>query len=126
MVETVGVSKSSVSRETIEASEAALQDVLERRLEHQDVLVVYIDGLHCGERCVIGAVGVDTEGGKWVLGIHEGATENAAACKDRLENLGERGWAPQRPRWFVINGAKAFPSPTNRGVGPHAALQRSP
>lgn len=46
MVETVGVSKSSVSRETIEASEAALQEVLERRLEDKDILVVYLDGLH--------------------------------------------------------------------------------
>jgi hypothetical protein len=41
--------------------------------------------LPCGEQCVIGAVGVDTERRKWVLGIHEGATENSAACKEELD-----------------------------------------
>jgi putative transposase len=124
MAETVGVSKSSVSRETIEASEAALQEVLERRLEDKDILVVYLDGLHCGEQCVIGAVGVDTEGRKWVLGIREGATENAAACKDLLENLVERGLDPQRQRLFVIDGSKALRSAINAVFGPHAAVQR--
>ena len=94
MAESVGVSKSSVSRETIEASEAALKDLLERSLEDKDFIVIYIDGLHCGEHCVIGAVGVDLEGHKQVLGIHEGATENGAACKDLLQNLVERGLDP--------------------------------
>ena len=64
MAESVGISKSSVSRETIEASEAALQELLERRLDDKDFLIIYIDGLHCGEHCVLGAVGVDTEGPK--------------------------------------------------------------
>jgi transposase-like protein len=59
-------------------------------LHDKDFIVIYIDGLHCGEHCVIGAVGVDMEGHKWVLGIHAGATENGAACKDLLQNLVDR------------------------------------
>ena len=55
MAESVGISKSSVSQETIEASEAALKQLLERRLADKDFIVIYIDGLHCGEHCVIGA-----------------------------------------------------------------------
>lgn len=124
MAESVGISKSSVSRETIEASEVALKELLERRLEDKDFLLIYIDGLHCGEHCVIGAVGVDIEGHKRVLGIREGATENAAACKDLLQNLVERGLNPELERLFVIDGSKALRSAINAVFGPKAPVQR--
>lgn len=124
MAESVGISKSSVSRETIEASEVALKELLERRLEDKDFLLIYIDGLHCGEHCVIGAVGVDIEGHKRVLGIREGATENAAACKDLLQNLVERGLNPELERVFVIDGSKALRSAINAVFGPKAPVQR--
>jgi putative transposase len=124
MAESVGVSKSSVSRETIEASEAALKELLERRLDDKDFIVIYIDGLHCGEHCVIGAVGVDMEGHKRVLGIQEGATENGAACKDLLQNLVERGLDPEWQRLFVIDGSKALRSAINAVFGAKATVQR--
>jgi hypothetical protein len=41
MAESVGISKSSVSREMIEASEAALKELLERRLDDKDFLVIW-------------------------------------------------------------------------------------
>lgn len=53
MAETVGVSRSAVSREAIEASEAALKNLLERRFDGVDLLVIYIDGMHFGEQCVL-------------------------------------------------------------------------
>jgi len=124
MAESVGISKSSVSRETIEASEAALQELLERRLDDKDFLVIYIDGLHCGEHCVIGAVGVDTDGRKRVLGIQEGATENGAACRDLLPNLVERGLDPELERLFVIDGSKALRSAMQAVFGTKAPVQR--
>jgi putative transposase len=40
MAEGVGISKSSVSQETIEASEAALKQLLERRLDDKDFIVI--------------------------------------------------------------------------------------
>lgn len=124
MAESVGISKSSVSREMIEASEAALKKLLERRLDDKDFLVIYIDGLHCGEHCVIGAVGVDMEGRKRVLGIQEGATENSAACRDLLQNLVERGLNPELERLFVIDGSKALRSAITAVFGGKAAVQR--
>ena len=42
MADTVGVSKSAVSRETVEASERVL---MERRLDAWDLLVIYLDGI---------------------------------------------------------------------------------
>lgn len=108
MADTVGVSKSSVSRETIEASEKALEELVERRFDQTDVLIVYVDGLHFGEQAVIAAVGVDRQGRKHVLGLQHGATENAAAAEDLLTSLVERGLSPDKKRLFVIDGSKAL------------------
>ena len=91
MASTVGVSRSTVSRESIEASEAALQQLLERRFDDVELLIIYIDGMHFGDQCVLAAVGVDIQGRKHVLGLREGATENAEAAKDLLQHLVEHG-----------------------------------
>ena len=124
MADSVGISQSTVSRQTIAAAEQALAELLARRLEEKDILVVYIDGLHFGEYCVLGAVGVDAEGHKIVLGIHEGATENAAACKDLLEDLVGRGLDPKRKRLLVIDGSKALRSAINAVFGLQTPVQR--
>ena len=108
MADTVGVSKSSVSRETIEASEKALEELVERRFDHTEVLIVYVDGLRFGEHAVIAAVGVDRQGRKQVRGVQHGATENAAAAEDLLTSLIERGLSPEKKRLFVIDGSKAL------------------
>ena len=74
MAETVGVSRSSVSREAMEASEEELRQLCERRFEELGLLVIYVDGVRFGDHHVLVAVGVDAEGKKHVLGIAEGAT----------------------------------------------------
>lgn len=77
MAETVGVSKSQVSRETIEAGERLLQELAERDFSGLDILAVWADGIQLGAYHVICAVGVDDAGNKHVLGLREGSTENA-------------------------------------------------
>lgn len=119
MAETVGVSRSAVSREAIEAAEAALKKLAERRFEDVDLLVIYIDGMHFGEQCVLAAIGVDSQGGKHVLGLREGAAENAEAAKDLLEQLVAQGVDPKRRRLFVIDGAKALRTAINAVFGEH-------
>jgi transposase-like protein len=124
MADTVGVSCSTVSRETIEASEAALQKLLERRFDEVDLLIVYIDGMHFGEQCVLAAVGVDVEGRKHVLALREGATENAEAAKDLLQHLVEHGVDPVRRRLFIIDGSKALRTAINAVFGAETPVQR--
>jgi transposase-like protein len=108
MAQTIGVSKSQVSRETIEAGEWLLKEMAERDLSGLDLLAVWIDGLDLGGHHVICAVGADARGYKHVLGLREGATENAAVAKALLEELVRRGLDPARPRLFVIDGSKAL------------------
>ena len=124
MADTCGVSKSNVSREAIEAGEAALKELLERRFDALDLLVIYIDGMVFGDHHVISAVGVDGGGGKHVLGIQPGATENAAAVEDLLTQLVARGVKPKLKVLFVIDGAKALRAAINKIFGPQPPVQR--
>lgn len=80
MAETVGVSRSSVSRQAIKASAEQLKAPREKRWESTEILVLYIDGQRFGAHHIMSAVGVDRQGCKHILGIEAGATENAAAA----------------------------------------------
>lgn len=124
MADTVGVSKSSVSRQTIEASEAEVEALLSRRFDEVKLIILYIDGMSFGDHMMIGAVGVDTEGNKHVLAIHEGATENTTVVKELLEDLVERGVKPEQKRLFVIDGSKALRAAINAVFGAHQPVQR--
>ena len=124
MASTCGVSKSNVSREAAEASAEALQELLERRFDGIDLLVIYIDGMQFGEHHIISAVGVDRSGHKHVLGMQQGATENAAAVEDLLEQLVARGVDAEEKRLFIIDGAKALRAAINNVFGPQHPVQR--
>lgn len=124
MAETVGVSKSQVSREAIEAGERLLRDLAERDFAKLDLLAVWIDGLQLGSYHVICAVGVDAEGHKHVLGLREGATENAVVASALLEDLVKRGLDPKRRRLFVIDGSKALRKAIDVVFGDGAPVQR--
>jgi putative transposase len=124
MAATCGVSKSTVSREAAEAGEEALKELLERRFDEMDLLVIYLDGMQFGEHHVISAVGVDRAGQKHVLGLQQGATENCAAVEDLLEQLVARGVNPQAKRLFVIDGAKALRAAIHKVFGAQHPVQR--
>ena len=124
MAETVGVSRSQVSRETIEAGERLLKEMAERDLSGLELLAIWIDGLQLGGHHVICAVGVDAKGSKHVLGLREGATENAAVATALLEDLVRRGLDPGRARLFVIDGSKALRSAIDAVFGADQPVQR--
>jgi transposase-like protein len=124
MADQVGISKSQVSRETIESGERLLKDLAERDFSDKEILVVYLDGIQFSHYHVIGAVGVDTDGHKHVLGLREGASENAVVVKELLEELVERGVKPDRRRLFVIDGSKALRKAIDQVYGHHNPVQR--
>ena len=124
MAETVGVSRSSVSREALEASEEQLHQLCERRFEELDLLVIYVDGVRFGDHHVLVAVGVDAEGKKHVLGIAEGATENQVVVRGLLEELVGRGLKTDRKYLFVIDGSKALRAAIDAVFGAENPVQR--
>ena len=124
MAETVGVSRSSISRKAIEASVEQLQQLQERRWEKVEILVIYIDGQRFGEHHILSAVGVDAEGQKHILGIEAGATENAASVKRVLIRLRDQGLPTDRKYLFVIDGAKALRAAIEEVFGADQPVQR--
>lgn len=124
LVERCGVSRSAVSRQLQEASAESLQRLCERRFDDVDLVVIYLDGKHFGGHQVVSAIGVDAEGCKHVLGLTEGATENAVVVKELLEDLVARGVKPERKRLFVIDGSKALRKAIDDVFGKQHPVQR--
>jgi putative transposase len=124
MAETVGVSKSQISREFATASEQQLKTLSERRFNDKDILVVYIDGIQFGDCHVIVAIGVDSGGCKHVLGLREGSSENSQVATDLLTDLVDRGVKPDRLRLFVIDGSKALRCAIDSVYGSKNPVQR--
>jgi len=124
MAQTAGVSKSAVSRRVVEASEAEVEALLSRRFDGLKLMVIYIDGLVFGDYTMIGAVGVDSEGNKHVLGIREGATENSTVITALLEDIVSRGVDRKRKMLFVIDGSKALRAAINAVFGSDQPVQR--
>jgi putative transposase len=124
MAETVGVSRSSVSRQAAEASEEELRRLCERRLEGLELLVLYVDGVRFANHHVLVAMGVDGEGRKHILGIAEGASENQEVVKGLLEDVVRRGLKTGQKYLFVIDGSKALRAAIDAVFGMQNPVQR--
>lgn len=101
-------SRSAVSRRFVRATETALAELMDRRLDDLDLVAIMVDGLHFGEHTCVVALGIDIDGVKHPLGLEEGATENTRVVADLIVGLRERGLDVSRPILAVIDGAKAL------------------
>jgi transposase-like protein len=119
-----GTSKSAVSRRFVAATEKTLADWLGRSLSGLSLAALMLDGIVCGEHTVLVALGIDEGGQKHVLGLWEGATENAVACTALLASLAERGLDVNRTMLVVIDGAKALAKAVRDTFGNRALIQR--
>ena len=119
-----GVAKSSVSREFVRASAAEVQALAERRFNGQRFPVVMIDGVEYAGETMIVAMGITEDGTKRILGLRQGATENAVVCAAVLEDLQERGLDTTQPTLLVLDGSKALHAAVRRVWGRNAVIQR--
>jgi len=123
-LETRGTSRSAVSRRFVAGTEKRLAALLERRLEALRLVALMIDGIVLDEHTILVAIGIDVEGKKHVLGLREGATENATSCKELLASLVERGLAIDHALLVVIDGSKALRKAVADVFGTRALVQR--
>jgi putative transposase len=118
-----GIKRSSVSRHWKAATAQQLQQLLQRPVP-KELLVLMIDSKFFAGQCVAAAVGIDLEGQKHVLGLWHGATENATVVKALLEDLVSRGLDSERKMLIVIDGAKALRKAVKMIFGEQALVQR--
>jgi len=119
-----GISKSAVSQRFVVGTTKKLAELMRRDISGLKLVALMIDGVHFAEHVVLAAVGIDSSGEKHPLGLREGATENAAACKELLADLIEWGLNPNRAILVVIDGAKALRKAVLEVFGERALLHR--
>jgi transposase-like protein len=70
------------------------------------------------------ALGIGCDGRKTVLGLRQGATENATVVGELLSDLASRGLDFRVPRLYVLDGSKALGAAVRRHAGEAACIQR--
>ncbi len=119
-----GMERSSVSRRFALASSRQLAELCERSLRHLRLAVLVIDGKSYRQQTVVVALGIDEKGRKHVLGLWDGATENATVCQALLDDLLRRGLDRQALGLCVIDGSKALRVAIKRTFGESMPVQR--
>ena len=120
---TYGAAKSTVSARFARATGELLQEFLQRPLTTR-MLVLSQDAIVLGSHAILVALGVDAEGRKHVLGLREGATENATVTTALLEDLVARGLDTRQGLLVVIDGGKALAAAVTRVFGDRVLIQR--
>jgi transposase-like protein len=123
-VDACGTSKSAVSRRFVARTRAELDKWLEQPLGELSIACVMIDGVHIDEHVVLVALGIDEHGTKHLLGLWNGATENATVVTKLVADLVDRGLDSTRRTLFVVDGAKALHRAITNVFGANAAIQR--
>ena len=119
-----GIKKSSVSRHFVKATAEQMREFMERDLGGLDLVAIFIDGIEFKGHLIVVALGLDKGGKKHVLGLWQGATENATVCTSLLEDIARRGLNIEKDYLFVLDGSKALRSAVARMFGTNVAVQR--
>jgi transposase-like protein len=122
--EAYGLEKSAVSEHFIEASREKLKELMERRLDQLRLCALLIDATPFAGQQMVAALGIGEDGRKTILGIRQGATENAGVVGELLGDLLERGLDFTVPRLYVLDGGKGLTAAVKKYAGESAAIQR--
>jgi len=122
--EAYGLEKSAVSEHFIKASREKLQAMMERRLDKTRLCALLIDATPFEGQQMVAALGIAQDGRKMILGIRQGATENATVVGELLGDLVSRGLDFTEPRLYVLDGGKALTAAVKKHAGESAAIQR--
>jgi putative transposase len=119
-----GLEKSAVSEHFIQASRSKLKELMERRLDKMRLCALLIDATPFEGQQMVAALGIGEDGRKTILGMRQGATENATVVGELLGELLERGLDFSVPRLYVLDGGKALTAAVKKHAGETAAIQR--
>ena len=122
--EAYGLEKSAVSQHFIEASRAKLKDLMERRLDKIRLCALLIDATPFEGQQMVVALGIGQDGRKTILGVRQGATENATVVGELLGDLLNRRLDFTQPRLYVLDGGKALHAAVKKYAGESAPIQR--
>jgi putative transposase len=122
--EAYGLEKSAISEHFIEASRVKLKEMMERRLDKTRLCALLIDATPFAGQQMVAALGISQDGRKTILGIRQGATENATVVGELLGDLMNRGLDFAVLRLYILDGGKALHAAVQKYAGESVPIQR--
>src|SRR6202166_319219 len=122
--EAYGLEKSAISEHFIEASREKLKKMMERRLDKVRLCALLIDATPFAGQQMVAVLGISQDGRKTILGIRQGATENATVVGELLGDLMNRGLDFAELRLYILDGGKALHAAVKKYAGDSAPIQR--
>jgi transposase-like protein len=117
-------SKSAVHRRLVAGTRRPLEEWLQRDLSDFEPLILMLDGLEVAGHTLVVALGIRSDGTKRVLGLQEGATENAAVCVSLLQELLDRKLHLPERFLVVLDGSKGLRKAVRSVFGDTVCVQR--
>lgn len=124
LIESFGLSKSTLSEAFVEHSREVLEAFLDRRLDDETYVAMFIDGKVLQHQSMVIAIGVTDKGVKRTLGLTQATTENAQAINVMLRDMIARGLDFERGLLCVIDGGTGLRKAIEDVFGTHAVVQR--
>lgn len=124
VMESFGLSQSTVSRTFIEESKKQLEEYEKRDLGLYDFVALVIDGKYLSRDNIVIALGVTITGIKVPLGFIQTTTENSESVKGLLKNLIERNFHFEEGLLTIIDGSKGLRKAVGETFGNLSLIQR--
>jgi transposase-like protein len=118
------IEKSAVSEKFIAMSGQKVKDLLKRDLSKLRLCALLLDGVEVKQQQLVTALGIDEMGRTTVLGFHQGASENQAACDGLFSDLAGRGLDCRHLQLHLIDGSKALRSGVRKYGGDSSPVLR--
>jgi transposase-like protein len=124
LIDSFGLSRSSVSNRFIEVSTEKLDAFTKRNLDQYDFIALFIDGKYLAKEQIIIVLGVTLKGEKIPLGFIQTNSENSGCIKELLSGLVDRGLRYKEGILCIIDGSKGIRKAISEVFGKYALVQR--
>src|SRR3954452_7706418 len=124
LLDSFGLSASSISRHFIEQSAQAVETFTKRSLEGEKYVALFVDGKHLAGQQMIIVLGITEEGVKKPLDVIQSTTENSRCIKEMLSSLISRGLEFEQGLLVITDGSKGIHKAVEDTFGHYAVLQR--
>jgi len=124
VIESFGLSQSTISRGFIEESGRMLEEFENRDLGNYDFIAILLDGKYLSKENIVIALGVTITGIKVPLGFIQTTTENTNAVKGLLRKLIERNFCFTEGILTIIDGSKGLNKAVEEVFGEFTLIQR--
>ena len=122
--ESFAIEKSAVSEKFVAMSAKKVDELLKRDLGNLRLCVLLLDGVEVKQQHLVTALGIDETGRKTILGFHQGASENQAACDGLFADLTRRGLDFRQVHLNLIDGAKGLRAGVRKHCGDTSPIVR--